>query len=79
MCCLRVSAVVWTKADVQKLLAALRSSIPEKYKQTPYLHALKVVDWEKVAFPPFSPEACQIKWKRILNKVSVVLFFFFSY
>lgn len=60
----------WTKANLQKLLAAMKTSIPEHDIMSAYTKGLKSVDWNVVAFPPFSPEACQEKWREILQKVS---------
>ncbi|TDG98064.1 hypothetical protein EPR50_G00214090 [Perca flavescens] len=59
----------WTKASLQKLLAAMKTSIPEHDIMSAYTKGLKSVDWNVVAFPPFSPEACQEKWKEILQKM----------
>lgn len=59
----------WTKENLQKLLAAMKTSYPEEYGDVAYPAGLKAVDWEKVAFPPFSPEACQNKWRKILHEV----------
>ncbi|XP_030611568.1 nucleolar transcription factor 1-B-like [Archocentrus centrarchus] len=59
----------WTKANVQKLLAAMKTSIPESERTIAYNRGLKTLDWEKVAFPPFSPEECQQKWREIFLKM----------
>ncbi|XP_037609845.1 nucleolar transcription factor 1-like isoform X1 [Sebastes umbrosus] len=59
----------WTKAHLQKLLAALKTSIPEHGRMTTYQNGLKIVDWKEVAFPPFSPQACQEKLAQILRKM----------
>lgn len=59
----------WTKANLQKLLAAMKTSIPENDRMSAYNKGLKTVDWNKVAFPPFSPEECQDKWREIFQKV----------
>ncbi|KAM8729259.1 nucleolar transcription factor 1-B-like isoform 2-T2 [Acanthopagrus schlegelii] len=59
----------WTKENLQKLLAAMKTSYPEEYRHIAYTTGLKAVDWKKVAFPPFSPEACQNKWRKILHKM----------
>nr|XP_020460730.1 nucleolar transcription factor 1-like isoform X2 [Monopterus albus] len=57
----------WTKENLQKLFAHIKSSIPKRFTMIPYYRSLKRVDWEKVAFPPFSPEACRDKWTQILQ------------
>ncbi|XP_034717060.1 nucleolar transcription factor 1-like [Etheostoma cragini] len=59
----------WTKANLQKLLAAMKTSIPEHDLMSAYAKGLKSVDWNVVAFPPFSAEACQEKWREILQKM----------
>ncbi|XP_034415321.1 nucleolar transcription factor 1-B-like isoform X2 [Cyclopterus lumpus] len=59
----------WTQANLQQLLAAMKSSLPGHARQLSYITALKTVDWNMVAFPPFSPEACQEKWRQILRKM----------
>ncbi|XP_070707614.1 nucleolar transcription factor 1-A-like [Pempheris klunzingeri] len=59
----------WTKANLQRLLAALKAGIPEEDRLNAYHKGLKSVDWNKVAFPPFSPEECQKKWGEILQKM----------
>lgn len=59
----------WTRANLQKLLAAMKTSIPENYRMSGFTQALKTVDWNEVAFPPFLPEACQQKWTEILQKM----------
>ncbi|XP_030257138.1 nucleolar transcription factor 1-like isoform X2 [Sparus aurata] len=59
----------WTKENLQKLLAAMKTSYPEEYGDIAYPTGLKAVDWEKVAFPPFSPEACQNKWRKIFHEM----------
>lgn len=61
----------WTKENLQKLLVAMKSNIPEQARQQAYNKCLKAVDWQSVAFPPFSPEACQEKWGKILQKVGL--------
>ncbi|XP_069011696.1 nucleolar transcription factor 1-B-like [Embiotoca jacksoni] len=59
----------WKKEHLQKLLAAMKASIPQQNSMCSYTKALKAVDWDIVAFPPFSPEACQQKWTQILQKM----------
>lgn len=62
-------AIDWTTQNVQRLLAELKRSVPEKYKTCSYIGGMKSIQWENVAFPPFSAEACQAKWLEILWKV----------
>ncbi|KAK9530396.1 hypothetical protein VZT92_011900 [Zoarces viviparus] len=59
----------WTKENLQKLLAVMKASIPENDRKQAYTRGLKTMDWNKVAFPPFSPEACKEKWGQILQKM----------
>ncbi|XP_073345841.1 nucleolar transcription factor 1-like isoform X3 [Pagrus major] len=59
----------WTKVNLQKLLTAMKTSYPDEYRSDAYITGLKAMDWEKVAFLPFSPEACQEKWGEILQKM----------
>uniref|UniRef100_A0A3B4FUQ3 HMG box domain-containing protein n=1 Tax=Pundamilia nyererei TaxID=303518 RepID=A0A3B4FUQ3_9CICH len=37
-----------------------------------YTHGERTLDWEKVAFPPFSPEECKQKWKEVIQKMRKV-------
>ncbi|XP_056901602.1 nucleolar transcription factor 1-like isoform X2 [Takifugu flavidus] len=59
----------WTTQNIQRLLAELKRSVPEKYKTCSYIAGMKSIQWENVAFPPFSAEACQTKWGEILWKI----------
>ncbi|XP_054455014.1 nucleolar transcription factor 1-A-like [Anoplopoma fimbria] len=59
----------WTKANLQKLLAAMKTRIPEQDRMRAYISGLKTMDWNEVAFPPFSPEACREKMRQILHKM----------
>ncbi|XP_047464202.1 upstream-binding factor 1-like protein 1 [Mugil cephalus] len=60
---------VWTKANLQKLLAAIKTNIPENERKSIYTKSMKTIDWKKVSFPPHSPEACRDKWITILQKM----------
>lgn len=62
-------ATGWTKENLLKLCAALKSSIAHGNRKAAYSTGMKRVDWSQVAFPPFSPEACQQKWTEVLCKV----------
>ncbi|KAM4714959.1 nucleolar transcription factor 1-like isoform 2-T2 [Anableps anableps] len=59
----------WTQKNLQKLLASLKDTIPENQKTQNYIRGLKAVDWDKVAFPPFSAEECQEKWNSMMVKM----------
>ncbi|KAM9425541.1 upstream-binding factor 1-like protein 1 isoform 2-T2 [Pholidichthys leucotaenia] len=65
-------AAVWTKADVRKLLSAMKSQIPQKEAMYSYARGLKTMNWEEVAFLPFSPQACKQKWNDIFKKMRKV-------
>ncbi|XP_039991590.1 nucleolar transcription factor 1-A-like [Xiphias gladius] len=62
----------WTRENLQNLFAAMKSNIPKRYGMCAYTKGLQTVDWNKVAFPPFSPEECQEKWREILKKMRKV-------
>ncbi|XP_019127491.2 nucleolar transcription factor 1-like [Larimichthys crocea] len=59
----------WTDATVLKLLVAMKRSIPEDERHLSFYAGMRHMDWKTVAFPPFSPEACQQKWSEILAKI----------
>lgn len=61
----------WTTQNIQSLLSEMKRSVPEEYKTCSYIAGMKCIQWENVAFPPFSAEACQAKWKEILQKVGL--------
>lgn len=61
--------IEWTKEDLLKLLAAMKNNIPSKESERACYRGSKSVDWDKVAFPPFSPELCQEKWEHMTRKV----------
>ncbi|XP_042364175.1 nucleolar transcription factor 1-like [Plectropomus leopardus] len=63
---------VWTKEDLQKLLAAIKSNIPAQDRMTVYTKVLQTLNWSEVAFPPFSPEDCKEKWRQILQRMRKV-------
>ncbi|XP_072229838.1 nucleolar transcription factor 1-like [Leuresthes tenuis] len=59
----------WNKENLLKLLAALKASVPNRERGSIYRRGLKAVDWNEVAFSPFSPEECQEKWTSIMQKM----------
>ncbi|XP_070783567.1 nucleolar transcription factor 1-like [Enoplosus armatus] len=61
--------VDWTRENLLKLLAAMKTSIPDHDRSSAYPRGLKTLDWNEVAFPPFSPEACHEKWREIFQKM----------
>ncbi|XP_027885974.1 putative upstream-binding factor 1-like protein 6 isoform X2 [Xiphophorus couchianus] len=59
----------WTQENLQKLVASLKDTVPENDKTQTYGHGLKAVDWDKVAFPPFSAGECHEKWNSLMRKM----------
>ncbi|KAM4524891.1 nucleolar transcription factor 1-like [Odontesthes bonariensis] len=59
----------WNKGNLLKLLAALKASVPGRESGSIYRQGLKAIDWNEVAFSPFSPEECQEKWTSIMQKM----------
>ncbi|MEQ2275820.1 hypothetical protein XENORESO_009280 [Xenotaenia resolanae] len=66
----------WTRENLEKLLASMKDSIPKKGQTQTYIRGLRALEWDKVAFPPFSPEECRVKWNSMMGKVNSVLIFF---
>lgn len=61
----------WSPRNVQRLLSGLKRSLSVEHRTCSYVAGMKVIQWENVAFPPFSAEACQQKWGEILQKVGL--------
>ncbi|XP_054913865.1 nucleolar transcription factor 1-like isoform X2 [Poeciliopsis prolifica] len=59
----------WTQGNLQKLIASLKDTLPENDKTQNYIRGLKAVDWDKVAFPPFSAGECKEKWNSFMEKM----------
>ncbi|PWA16704.1 hypothetical protein CCH79_00017511, partial [Gambusia affinis] len=59
----------WTQENLQKLFASLKDTLPENKKTQSYIRGLKAVDWDKVAFPPFSAGECREKWNSIMGTI----------
>ncbi|KAF7666604.1 hypothetical protein LDENG_00100450 [Lucifuga dentata] len=59
----------WTRQDLLKLVQNMKASIPERDRMTVYMKGQKSLDWNKVAFFPRSSQACQQKWKEIMQKL----------
>ncbi|XP_029383856.1 nucleolar transcription factor 1-like isoform X2 [Echeneis naucrates] len=59
----------WSRKDQQKLLAEIKINIPEGHTKCTYQKTLKTMDWNKVAFPPYTPEECKEKWGNMLQKM----------
>lgn len=64
-------AIDWSTQSIQSLLSGMKRSVPEEHRTCSYTAGLKWIQWENVAFPPFSAEACQAKWEEILQKVGL--------
>lgn len=64
--------VGWTKQHIQTLLNAMKSSIPSQAAEKRWSEGLKTLDWNKVAFEPFSAEECSAKWLEIIQKIRKV-------
>lgn len=71
-------STAWTTANLQQLFAAMKNRISDKDRDCLYYKGLKSLQWETVAFPPFSASECEEKWMGILRKVGYhrILFFF---
>ncbi|XP_008312251.1 upstream-binding factor 1-like protein 1 [Cynoglossus semilaevis] len=48
----------WSNEDLWKLFTAMREHLHD-------IALKRKTNWNKVAFPPFSPEECDLKWKQI--------------
>lgn len=59
----------WTTANLQQLFAAMKNRISDKDRDCLYYKGLKSLQWETVAFPPFSASECEEKWMGILRKM----------
>ncbi|KAG7507148.1 hypothetical protein JOB18_025316 [Solea senegalensis] len=59
----------WTSGNLLKLFSAMKSNTPSRFMECAYTTGLKKVDWKSVAFHPFSPEACRLKWRQIVKKM----------
>ncbi|XP_071383807.1 nucleolar transcription factor 1-A-like isoform X2 [Centroberyx affinis] len=59
----------WATDDLQKLLHAMKNSIPKRDTMNIYTKGQRILDWEKVAFHPYSSEACRQKWQEISQKM----------
>ncbi|MED6290037.1 hypothetical protein CHARACLAT_008979 [Characodon lateralis] len=62
-------ATQWTRENLEKLLASMKDSIPKKEQTQTYIRGLRALEWDKVAFPPFSPEECRVKWNSMMGKM----------
>lgn len=68
----------WTPENLLKLLNAMKTNISDGDRMRAFLHGVKKLDWDKVAFPPFSPKDCQEKWRVVAHKVRRIFAFEFN-
>ncbi|MEQ2289149.1 hypothetical protein AMECASPLE_030085 [Ameca splendens] len=47
----------------------MKDSIPKKEQTHTYIRGLRALEWDKVSFPPFSPEECRAKWNSMMEKM----------
>ncbi|XP_061613016.1 nucleolar transcription factor 1-like isoform X2 [Phyllopteryx taeniolatus] len=59
----------WTNENILKLLNAMKTNITGRDRIRTCYDGVKTLDWEKVAFPPFSPKDCQQRWKIVSYKI----------
>lgn len=64
-------AIDWTTKNIRRLLSEMKRSVPEDNRLCSYKEGIKFIQWENVAFPPFSAESCQAKWGEISQKVGL--------
>lgn len=62
----------WTNDNIQTLLNVMKSNIPSRESEKTWSAGLKTIDWEDVAFEPFSSEECRAKWQEIMQKLRKV-------
>ncbi|KAM9837546.1 upstream-binding factor 1-like protein 1 [Aulostomus maculatus] len=60
----------WNKEKLLTLLAAMKTNICDQDMMKVYYRGMNKLDWARVAFPPYSPEACQEMWRRILQNIN---------
>lgn len=59
---------VWDQDGMLKLLDAMKGNLPEK-DLAKYKTSESHLDWEKVAFNPYSAEMCKQKWQEVSREV----------
>nr|XP_061807766.1 nucleolar transcription factor 1-A-like [Nerophis lumbriciformis] len=59
----------WTDETLLKLLNAVKSNIPEPDRMKAFSHGVNTLNWENVAFPPFSAKDCLEKWRVVSRKM----------
>lgn len=59
----------WTEEDIKKLFITMKKSIANRARDKIWSVGLKALDWEIVAFRPFTAEECRAKWDEIMKKL----------
>ncbi|XP_060951169.1 nucleolar transcription factor 1-A-like [Limanda limanda] len=59
----------WTMENIHRLIVEMKRRIPRTYATCSYTKGLKHVDWNKVAFAPFSAGDCEQKWRLLMKKM----------
>ena len=69
---IRVSPLTsgWTIENIRRLFVEMRRWIPRTHATCSYVKGLKSVDWNMVAFAPFSAQDCEQKWGLLMKKVT---------
>ncbi|XP_041732695.1 nucleolar transcription factor 1-like isoform X2 [Coregonus clupeaformis] len=62
------SKVAWGREDLIKLLHGIKENIP-KGDTSIYTKGERTLEWDKVAFHPYSPQMCHQKWKELSIKL----------
>lgn len=58
----------WGREDLITLLHGIKENIP-KGDMSIYTKGERTLEWDKVAFGPYSPQMCHQKWKELSKKV----------
>ncbi|XP_029978361.1 nucleolar transcription factor 1-like isoform X2 [Sphaeramia orbicularis] len=60
---------VWSEDQLLTLLGAMKKNIPKHTRKRTWTYGKKALDWNQIAFEPFSPEECRGKWEEILQRL----------
>ncbi|XP_046888716.1 nucleolar transcription factor 1-B-like [Hypomesus transpacificus] len=66
--CLPIIEQAWNKEDLQRLFSGMKDNIPKR-DMSVYSQRQKKMNWEKVAFHPYTAEMCDRKWKELSKKI----------
>uniref|UniRef100_A0A8C7UBS7 HMG box domain-containing protein n=1 Tax=Oncorhynchus mykiss TaxID=8022 RepID=A0A8C7UBS7_ONCMY len=61
----------WGREDLITLLHGIKENIP-KGDMSIYTKGERTLEWDKVAFGPYSPQMCHQKWKELSKKMRKV-------